>query len=256
MGARRPLVALVALIFTAAAWLLMMLTLLGGAQNKTPLDRTWFLQADTSRIPGAQLVSRWTFWGICGVVDGKNVCNGTSPGFPLDPPSNRNFGTTEGVPSQYIGTNKYFFITRFMFAFMLIGLFWIFVAMTTGLLAFCTSIGGWLSSFFTSLGLIFQIITTTLMTVGYVKGRNNFSSNGQPAKVGSKAFAWMWTAVTLLFLASLLYCVAGVHSSARRSAGASVAGTAAPKQHHHGSFPRTGSTKRSSSDATADKEYA
>lgn len=43
----------------------------------------------------------------------------------------------------------------------------------------------------------------------YVQGRNAFNRNGQPAKLGVKAFAFMWTASVCLFLACLLYCIGG-----------------------------------------------
>ncbi|OJD26116.1 hypothetical protein ACJ73_02503 [Blastomyces percursus] len=232
---------------------MMILTLIGGAKDTNPLNRTWFLEADTSRIPGAPDVSRWTFWNICGVVDGRNDCPGTSAAFPLDPPSDRNFGTTEGVPPEFIGTNKYFYITRFMFAFMLIGLFFVFMSLVTGLLALCTRIGGWISAFMATIGLIFQTLTTALMTAGYVKGRNNFSSNGQPAKVGPKAFGWMWTALALLFLASVLYCVSGTGRSGRRTE-ATASGATAGRQRR--GFFRSRRSKRASGDQGLGKEYA
>ncbi|PGH05037.1 hypothetical protein GX51_03134 [Blastomyces parvus] len=230
-----------------------MLTLIGGAKNTNPLDRTWFLEADTSAIPGAPSVSRWTFWNICGVVDGKNDCPRTSAAFPLDPPSDRNFGTTEGVPPQFIGTSRYFYITRFMFAFMLIALFWVFLSLVTGFLALCTRVGGWISALFATIGLIFQILTTTLMTAGYVKGRNNFSSNGQPAKVGPKAFGWMWTALVLLFMASVLYCVSGAGRSGRRTEATASGATTGRQQK---GFFKSRRAKRTSGDQGLDKEYA
>ncbi|PGH13462.1 hypothetical protein AJ80_06331 [Polytolypa hystricis UAMH7299] len=202
--------AFLALIFNAGAFILMILTLLGGAQDKNPLDRTWFLEADTSNIPGARDTSRWTFWNICGVKNGRNDCPGTSPAFPLNPPAHSNFDTTQNIPHQFIGTRKYFYLTRFMFAFMLIGLFFVFVALVSGLAALCTRVGSWISTVFITIGLILQIITASLMTAAYVQGRRNFNSNGQHAKIGVKAFAWMWTAVALLWLASMFYCLGGV----------------------------------------------
>ncbi|EEH09041.1 conserved hypothetical protein [Histoplasma capsulatum G186AR] len=253
MGAGRPLIALLGLLFTAGAFILMMLTLIGGSRNTNPLNRTWFLEADTSNIPGAPETSRWTFWGVCGVSDGKNDCHGTTAAFPLDPPSSWNFDTTDGVPPQFIGTSRYFYITRFMFAFMLIGVFWVVLSLFTGLLALCTRIGAWISAFFAVLGLIFQILTSSLMTAGYVKGRNNFSSNGQPAKVGPNAFAWMWTAVALLFLSSCLYCVSGTGRSKRR---ANATASGATTGHERRGFFKSHDTQRARTDGAVDKGYA
>lgn len=47
----------------------------------------------------------------------------------------------------------------------------------------------------------------------YVQGRDAFNRNGQSAKLGVKAFAFMWTATVLLFLSSLLYCLGGALGS-------------------------------------------
>jgi hypothetical protein len=92
------------LFFMASSILLILLTLLGGARNSVPLNEIYFLQADTSNIPGAPSISRWTFWNVCGVTaDGKSDCGTSHPDYPLDPPSHRTFNTTENVPSEFIG---------------------------------------------------------------------------------------------------------------------------------------------------------
>lgn len=92
------------LFFMASSILLIFLTLLGGARNSNPLNQIYFLQADTSNIPGAPTTSRWTFWNVCSVTDnGRNDCGSSHPDFPFDPPRANNFNTTENVPHQFIG---------------------------------------------------------------------------------------------------------------------------------------------------------
>ena len=92
------------MLLMAGAILLIFLTLLGGANNSNPLNEIFLVQADTGNIPGAPAVSRWTFWSICSVNEnGKSVCPSSHADFPFDPPSHRNFGTTFGVPSDFIG---------------------------------------------------------------------------------------------------------------------------------------------------------
>lgn len=99
-----PALALVSLILIAGACLLIFLTLLAGAVDHNPTNKIYFLQAATSNIPGAPSVSRWTFWNTCSVSSaGGNVCGKVHPAYPLDPPSGRNFGTTDGVPTQFVG---------------------------------------------------------------------------------------------------------------------------------------------------------
>lgn len=90
------------LFFMASALLLMWLTFLGGVRNSNPLNIIYFLEADTSAIPGAPTTSRWTFWNLCSVADGKSICGENIPDFPFDPASHRNFGTTVNVPSRFV----------------------------------------------------------------------------------------------------------------------------------------------------------
>ncbi|KAJ5156055.1 Actin cortical patch SUR7/pH-response regulator PalI [Penicillium capsulatum] len=209
MGFSRASLGFLGLFFTAGAILLMFLTLLGGARNTNPLNLVYFLEADTGNIPGAPSTSRWTFWNLCSVVNGKNDCGSTHVDFPFDPPSHRNFDTTENVPHEFIGTNHYFLTSRFMFPFMIIALFFSTLSLFTGLLAMCTRIGSYLSGFLAWLGLTFQVITTCLMTAVFVQGRGAFNRNGQTSHLGVKAFAFMWTASVCLFLSCLLYCIGG-----------------------------------------------
>ncbi|KAJ5266756.1 Actin cortical patch SUR7/pH-response regulator PalI [Penicillium angulare] len=209
MGFSRASLGFLGLFFMAGSILLIFLTLLGGTRNTTPLNQIYFLQADTSNIPGAPSLSRWTFWNVCGVINGKNDCGSSHPDYPFDPPSSRNFGTTSNVPSQFIGTKHYFLTSRFMFPFIIIGLFFAVLSLFTGLLAMCTRVGSYISGFLAWLALTFQVITTCLMTAVFVQGRDAFKSNGQSSKLGVKAFAFMWTASACLFLSCLCYCLGG-----------------------------------------------
>lgn len=143
--------------------------LLAGAINASPVNKWYFLQADTANIPNAPQLSRWTFWNICEGSSGSNVCSGSgygsiSPARPLDPPAGSNFGTDVNVPPQFDGTNYYYLMTRSMFAFALIALFFGACALATGILALCTRIGAYLSGLLTTLAFVFQAIMAALMT--------------------------------------------------------------------------------------------
>ncbi|KAJ6020624.1 hypothetical protein N7540_006128 [Penicillium herquei] len=252
MLASRASLGLLGLFFMAGAILLIFLTLLGGARNSTPLNQIYFLQANTSSIPGAADLSRWTFWNVCNVTDGKNVCGSSHPDFPFDPPSSSNFDTTENVPQQFIGTKHYYLTSRFMFPFIIIGLFFAVVSLFTGLLAMCTRVGSYLSGFISWLALTFQVITTCLMTAVFVQGRDAFNSNGQSAKLGVKAFAFMWTASTCLFLSCLCYCLGG--AVGRKDTG----GYTGRKERRRGFFSsaRSNSVRSQKKEETATADYA
>lgn len=160
---------MLSLILVAGGLLLGLFIILAGAVNGSPVNKFYFLEADTANIPGAPALARWTFWNICDGASGVNVCSSTgygnvSPARPFDPPSGRNFGTTDNVPTQFIGTRTYFYLTRFMFAFALISLFFAACALLTGILALCTRIGAYFSGLMTALAFFFQAITAALMT--------------------------------------------------------------------------------------------
>lgn len=240
------------LFFTASAILLIFLTLLGGARNSTPLNEIYFLQADTHNIPGAPATSRWTFWNVCSVnAKGKSVCGSSHPDFPFDPPNHNNFGTTTNVPHQFVGTNHYFLTSRFMFPFIIIGLFFAVCSLFSGFLAICTRIGSYVSSFLAWLALTFQVITTCLMTAVFVQGRSAFSSNGQVSKLGVKAFAFMWTATACLFISCLLYCLGG-------AVGRKEPGYSGRKERRRGFFSsaRSNSVRSQKKEREASTQYA
>ncbi|KAL2037880.1 hypothetical protein N7G274_009355 [Stereocaulon virgatum] len=214
MSPARPVLGLVSLVLIGGGLLLTLLILIGGAVNKNPTNQFYFLQAATTGIPGAAALTRWTFWNACSVTDGRNSCPTVHPAYPFDPP--RNFGTTTGVPTQFMGTHQYYYLTRFMFAFVLIGGFFGACSLFLGLLALCSTIGSFLSSALCSVALFFQTITAALMTAAFVKGRNNFRSNGMPASLGRDAFGFMWAAVACYFIATVLLCAGGAASASSR----------------------------------------
>lgn len=203
MAARPPL-AILSLFFTAGAILLMFFVVLGGTRDRTPLDDIYFLRANTG-IAGAPETSRWTLWNVCGTENGRNSCDSVRPAYPFDPP--RNFGTNENVPSQFIGTKKYYLMSRFMFAFLLIALFFAVCSFFTGLLALFSRLGGAMSGALAATALLFHSAAAALMTATYVRGRRYFRANNRDAHLGPKAFAFTWTSVFCLLLATVLFCM-------------------------------------------------
>lgn len=61
-------------------------------------------------------------------------------------------------------THKFYYETRFMFAFVFIGLFFAACALILGVLALCSKIASFLDSALISVALFFQSITAALMT--------------------------------------------------------------------------------------------
>lgn len=203
MALRAPL-ALVSLVLTAGAGLLLFLVVLGGTRDRTPLDDIYFLRAGTNNIPGAPNLARWTLWNVCETSgDNRNDCNSVRAAYPFDP--QRNFGTSNGVPTEFLGTNRFYYLTRFMFAFILIALFFTVISLFTGLLALFSRLGGALSGLLAAIALFFQSIVASLMTAAFVLGRRYFRRAGRQADLGPKAFGFVWTAWFCLLLSTITF---------------------------------------------------
>jgi hypothetical protein len=167
MAVGRPLIGLISLILLAGGVLLQLLVILAGTSNSRPLNLVYFLQTTTAGIPGARNPSQWTPFYICGADGhGHNAnCGKAIPALPFNPPGKSNFDTTRGIPVDFLGTHKYYYLSRFAFAFFLISLFFSVMALFTGLLALCTRLGAYLSSLTTFIALGFQLLAAALMTL-------------------------------------------------------------------------------------------
>lgn len=209
MAAARPSFSIISLILVAGALVFQFFVILSGGVNGTPVNLVYFLQASTDGIsPEPRNPSRWTFWAICGVVNGRNGnCGAVVPALPFDPP--RNFGTEEGVPPSLIGTNEYYYLSRCMFAFYLVALFFGVCALVTGLIALCSRLGGFISGVNTIVAFLFQATAAALMTAWTVRARDRFRRNGQDASLGRYAYGFTWAAVACYLLATILFCMSG-----------------------------------------------
>ncbi|KAI9842974.1 MAG: hypothetical protein M1837_006711 [Sclerophora amabilis] len=207
MLASRSALAFTSLILTAGALLLQFLVLLAGVRDANPLNQIYFFRAETSDIQDAPPSAQWTLWNYCDAsVGGRSSdCGGIRPAYPFDPV--RNFGDQDAIPDAFKGTNMYYYLTRFMFAFFLIAIFFAACSLFTGFLALCARIGGAISGLLASVALFFQTITAALMTACYVMARNVFLREDRAASLGIKAFGLMWAAVACLFLTTILFCL-------------------------------------------------
>ena len=158
-----PILGLTSLIILAAGILFQFFVILSGVANSTPLNKTYFLQVDTTGTSATRNPIRWTFFYICGEENGVTAnCGKPVPALPFDPP--RNFGGSQGVPGAFIGTHHYYYLSRFMFAFYIIALFFATIALFTGLLALCTRLGSYLSGLTVAIAAFFQALAAALMT--------------------------------------------------------------------------------------------
>lgn len=181
---------------------------MAGSQNASPLNKFYWLQADTSGISGAPSTTRWTLYNRCEVSGGDNVhCTKTTAAYPFDPV--RNFGTSTGVPSALADHRKtYYYETRFAFAFYLIAIFFDFFAFVFSFVGIPSRLGSGLSALSDILAFVFSAAASALITACYVKAKNAFKDDGHSAKLGVKMFAFTWTVVFLHILCFFFSCCA------------------------------------------------
>lgn len=86
------------LILISTAVLFMFFVVLSGVKNHTPLNKVWFLQADTSHIAGARPISQWTYFYVCG--NHNQNCGSPVPALPLGYAWNAG---NSGAPPQLVG---------------------------------------------------------------------------------------------------------------------------------------------------------
>ena len=87
------------LILIAGACVLLFFVILSGVTDSTPLNKTFFLSADTSTIAGSgRATSRWTYFYVCG--DGNTDCGKPIPALPFGAAW---VGGSAGAPSSLVG---------------------------------------------------------------------------------------------------------------------------------------------------------
>jgi len=180
----------------------MFFVVLSGVKHTTPLDKTYFLQADTSSISGARPVSQWTYFYVCG-ANNEN-CGAAVPALPLGAAWGN--GAT-GVPSALFGKHHgtsyhYFFLWRFGWVFYLMGLTFAVGALFASFLS-CLRLGSGFAGILSAMAWFWFTLGASLMTAEFVQARNRFHEAGMAAKVGRYAFGWTWGAWACITLATL-----------------------------------------------------
>lgn len=203
MGLVRSIFRLGTLLFLAGNTLLLILIIISGATNSYPISSFYWVQGDTSGIPNAPDLTRWTFWGACSRQDDQTICRGNlSPGYPISPVDN--FGTNINVPGPFISNrDAFYYLTRFSFCF-----FWIALAFIGT--SFLLYIGSWCSYGFsqvvwllTTVGCLFNVTAVVLQTAASVMARNAFNGADRATHLGSDLLGIAWASVVLSMIESV-----------------------------------------------------
>ncbi|SCU86883.1 LAFA_0E03576g1_1 [Lachancea sp. 'fantastica'] len=188
----------ITLLFLAGTTLLLILIVLSGSTTNFPVDRFYWLEADTTGITGAPSgTSRWTFWGLCSYdSSNKLVCPNLAPAYPISPRDNFKQAPSSELPSDFVDSRStYYYLTRFSFCF-----FWIALAfMGVSFLLYAFS---WCSYGFTkvvfmlsSVGAIFDAAAVSCQTAATVMARNTFHKGNHSASISATLHGIAWASV-------------------------------------------------------------
>jgi hypothetical protein len=157
---------IVGLILVAGSLVLLWFVILSGLTDTTPLNRVYFLRADTAGISGARRITQWTYFYFCG--DGNRDCSSPRPAPAFGRAWNRE---ADNVPDSLFGSHgngttssKFFYMWRFGWVFFLITLFFETFAFFGAFLACCGRLGAAISGLLASVALFFLTIAAALMT--------------------------------------------------------------------------------------------
>lgn len=192
---------LASLVLLAGSIVLIFFVILPGVKDTAPLNKTYFLQADTSGISGARALSQWTYFYVCG--EDNTDCSKAYAAMPFRTPWD---GDASGVPDG-LNSNYYYLMWRFGWVFYLIALFFDVCAFFAGFLACCGRLGAALSGLVALTALVFYSAAVALMTATFVKARNAFQADGHDAKIGVYAMGFSWGAWGAIFLAVILFFI-------------------------------------------------
>jgi len=195
------------LLLIAGSIVLLFFVILSGVKNTTPLNKTYFLRADTSTIAGSgRAVSQWTYFYVCG--QDNEDCGSPVPALPFGYAWS---GGSAGAPAALVGkeghntTSKYYYyMWRFGWVFYLLALIFDVFAFFTSLAAPFSRLASGLSGLIIGFALFWMSLAAALMTVTFVKARNEFRSAGMDATIGRYAFGFTWGAWAAMFLATIM----------------------------------------------------
>ncbi|KEY65238.1 hypothetical protein S7711_08776 [Stachybotrys chartarum IBT 7711] len=207
--AKNGIFGLVGLILTATSILFLFFIILGGVTGTSPLDNTYFLQADTSGITGARPVTRWNYFYFCG--SGNRDCGPARAA----PAFGRAWdGNADNVPSSLIGghggnttSERLYYLWRFGWVFFILTLFFTVIAFFAGFLVFFGRLGAAVAGSASAFALFCYTVAVSLMTATFVIARDAFNSNGRDASLGRWAFGFAWGGFTALLIATVLFCI-------------------------------------------------
>lgn len=150
----------------ATSILFLFFIILAGVTDTTPLNKTYFMQADTSGIEGARDTTQWTYLYDCGPSNTDCGKSHAALAFGKAWASNA-ANAPKALIGKYGGHTTsfyYYYMWRFGWVFYIMALFFAICAFFSSFLACCGRLGAGIGSLVTLLAFVFLAIATSMMT--------------------------------------------------------------------------------------------
>ncbi|KAJ2967457.1 hypothetical protein NQ176_g9651 [Zarea fungicola] len=163
--AKNAALGLVGLVLMAASLLLLFFIILAGVTDSSPLNKTYFLQADTSGIDGAHDISQWTYFYVCG--PGNKDCGKAKAALPFGYAWNSDAShVPAGIAGSHSGTSsKFYLLSRFGWVFLLLALFFGILTFFSSFIACCGRLGSFIATFVSFFALLCHAAASSLLTL-------------------------------------------------------------------------------------------
>lgn len=207
--------AIVDLFFLAGATLLLILIILSGSGKNPsfPLNRFYWIQADTNGIPNAYSKTRWAYWGICEAVGGKSKnCGDLGPAYPISPVDN--FDTESNVPKYFVSNrDTFYYLSRVGWATLLIALVFSAISLIFAIFSICSFHVQKITAIFSFIATIMNFAAAALYTATVALAKKHFT-NG---KIGPILMGLVWASAVCNFIVLLTTFGACVRESYLRA---------------------------------------
>lgn len=176
--------------FLAGSTLLLIFMMLSGSSMNpsTPLDHFYWVQGSTLDIRGAPSVSRWTYWGVCAMVDGLTKdCSNLGPAIPISPI--HNFNTTTNVPEFFVNnSDTFYYLSRVAWGTLLASTVFSAVNLIISIFSICSYHIQKVNALFSFVGAIFTLTTAALYTACIALAKKHLTDG----KIGSIMMGFLW----------------------------------------------------------------
>lgn len=220
----------ISLLFTAGTILLLFFIILGGIKGSGVTSHFYYFRAVTTSVaPDTAGVTQWSLWGNCqysgddASSPGDNVsCTDHHPAYGFD--LGKNLGVSD-VPESFSSRhNSLYYMSRFLFPFFLIGLFFAVLNLFIFPFQYKSKIVSLVAYISNILSFLFVTSAAGLVTALNVKLRSAFKDAGEDSThLGRLVIAFAWTCVFMIMCQFILLCFA---RPKRNSSGIATGGAA------------------------------